>query len=63
MPSVEGQDADDAEEFLEDELGLEVDQETETEPCAQPPGTVCRQDPAAGTPVSPGDSVTLYVLG
>jgi eukaryotic-like serine/threonine-protein kinase len=62
MPGVEGQDADEAEDFLEDELGLDVSQELETEPCAQPPGTVCRQDPEAGTPVSPGDSVILYVL-
>jgi serine/threonine-protein kinase len=62
MPNVVGQDADDAEAVLEDEYGLDVSRETETEPCAQPPGTVCRQDPEAGTPVSPGDSVTLYVL-
>jgi beta-lactam-binding protein with PASTA domain len=62
MPSVEGQDADEAEQFLEEEYGLSVSRELETEPCAQPPGTVCRQDPAAGTPVSPGDSATLYVL-
>ena len=62
LPSVVGQSADEAEQFLEEEYGLEVDRETETEPCAQPPGTVCRQDPEAGAPVSPGDSVTLYVL-
>jgi beta-lactam-binding protein with PASTA domain/tRNA A-37 threonylcarbamoyl transferase component Bud32 len=62
MPGVEGQDADDAEQLLEDEYGLNVSRELETEPCAQPPGTVCRQDPPAGTSVSPGDSATLYVL-
>jgi eukaryotic-like serine/threonine-protein kinase len=63
MPNVVGQDADDAEDFLEDDLGLEVDRETETEPCAQPPGTVCRQDPSPGTEVSEGDSVTIFVQG
>jgi beta-lactam-binding protein with PASTA domain/tRNA A-37 threonylcarbamoyl transferase component Bud32 len=62
MPGVEGQDADEAEQLLEEEYGLSVTRELETEPCAQPPGTVCRQDPPAGTPVSPGDSATLYVL-
>jgi beta-lactam-binding protein with PASTA domain/tRNA A-37 threonylcarbamoyl transferase component Bud32 len=63
MPDVTGRDADEAEEFLEDEFGLDVSQEEETEPCAQPPGTVCRQEPASGEPIEEGDDATLYVIG
>ena len=63
MPNVVGQDAEDAEDLLEDEFGLNVNREAETEPCAQPPGTVCRQDPDPGTPVSEGDTVTIFVQG
>jgi beta-lactam-binding protein with PASTA domain/tRNA A-37 threonylcarbamoyl transferase component Bud32 len=63
MPNVVGQDADGAEEFLEDEFGLTVSREAETEPCAQPPGTVCRQDPSPGTEVSEGDTATIFVQG
>ena len=63
MPNVVGQDGDDAEDFLEDDLGLNVNREAETEPCAQPPGTVCRQDPDPGTEVSEGDTVTIFVQG
>jgi beta-lactam-binding protein with PASTA domain/tRNA A-37 threonylcarbamoyl transferase component Bud32 len=63
MPNVVGQDADDAQDFLEDEFGLTVSREAETEPCAQPPGTVCRQDPSPGTEVSEGDTVTIFVQG
>ncbi len=61
MPDVRGQDGDDAEEFLEADFGLDVTQVEE--PCANatPPGAVCRQDPEPGTPVSEGDSATLYV--
>jgi serine/threonine-protein kinase len=62
MPDVTGQDADDAEDALEDDFGLEVSQEDTDEPCAQPPGTVCGQDPDPGTPVQEGDSVTLFVM-
>src|SRR5919106_1563840 len=61
MPDVQGDDADDAEEFLEDELGLDVSQEGTEEPCPQEPGTVCSQDPEPGATVRPGDSVTLFV--
>jgi serine/threonine-protein kinase len=61
MPNVVGEDADDAQAFLESDFGLNVTQTDETEPCAQPPGTVCRQDPEDGEPVSEGDSATLYV--
>ncbi|MGI8709183.1 MAG: Stk1 family PASTA domain-containing Ser/Thr kinase [Actinomycetota bacterium] len=61
MPDVTGEDADDAETALEDNLGLDVTQEETDEPCAQPPGTVCSQDPEEGTPVSEGDSATLFV--
>jgi serine/threonine-protein kinase len=60
MPDVTGQDADEAEEFLENDYGLNVSQATE--PCAgQPPGAVCRQEPEPGTPVEPGDEATLFV--
>lgn len=61
MPDVTGRDADEAEAFLELEFGLVVSRVEE--PCAQavPPGAVCDQDPPAGTPVSEGDSATLFV--
>ena len=61
MPDVTGQDADEAEALLESEFGLSVTRVDE--PCAQatPPGSVCRQDPEAGTPVEEGDAATLYV--
>jgi serine/threonine-protein kinase len=62
MPNVIGEDADSAEEFLESEYGLKVTQEEESEACAQPPGTVCRQEPEPGTPVVEGDSAVLYVM-
>ncbi|MGH2792454.1 MAG: Stk1 family PASTA domain-containing Ser/Thr kinase [Actinomycetota bacterium] len=61
MPDVRGEDADDAEQFLEEDFGLEVDQEATPAPCPQEPGTVCDQNPAPGESVSPGDSVTLFV--
>ncbi|MGH2817861.1 MAG: Stk1 family PASTA domain-containing Ser/Thr kinase [Actinomycetota bacterium] len=62
MPDVTGQDGDEAENVLEDDYGLDVTQQEETEePCAEPPGFVCRQDPEPGTPVSEGDDATLYV--
>jgi eukaryotic-like serine/threonine-protein kinase len=61
MPDVTGDDADDAEAFLENELGLDVTQEATPDPCPQEPGTVCSQDPEAGEPVEPGDDVTLFV--
>lgn len=63
MPDVTGHDGDEAEAMLEADFGLNVTQTGETEACAQPPGRVCRQDPPPGTPVSPGDSATLYVQG
>jgi serine/threonine-protein kinase len=62
LPDVTGEDADEADNALEDELGLEVSQVDETEElCTQPPGTVCRTDPEPGTEVSEGDEVTLFV--
>jgi serine/threonine-protein kinase len=64
MPSVIGENADAAEDFLEEEYGLVVSQETVTDPgCTEPPGDVCDQNPAEGEPVSSGDSVTLFVQG
>lgn len=61
MPDVTGQDADEAEAFLENDYGLTVSQVEE--PCANatPPGSVCRQDPEPGDSVAEGDSATLYV--
>jgi serine/threonine-protein kinase len=59
MPDVRGDDADSAEAFLENDFGLSVTQEDGA--CAQPPNSVCDQDPAPDTPVSPGDSAILYV--
>ncbi|MGH2775662.1 MAG: Stk1 family PASTA domain-containing Ser/Thr kinase [Actinomycetota bacterium] len=61
MPDVQGDDADDAEAFLESEFDLDVTQEATPEPCPQEPGTVCSQDPEPGETVEPGDSVTLFV--
>lgn len=63
MPDVTGQDGDDAQTFLEEDFGLNVTQvDADPTDCgAAPPGTVCVQDPSAGTPVEPGDSATLYV--
>ena len=61
MPDVTGQDADDAEAFLENDYGLVVSQVEEPCPNATPPGSVCRQDPESGQPVAEGDSATLYV--
>jgi beta-lactam-binding protein with PASTA domain len=64
MPSVIGEDADQAEAFLEEEYGLVVTQETATDTsCTEPPGNVCDQDPAPGETVTSGDSVTLFVQG
>jgi serine/threonine-protein kinase len=64
MPSVIGENADDAEAFLESEYGLVVSQQTATDPgCTEPPGNVCDQDPAEGEPVTSGDSVVLFVQG
>ena len=59
MPDVTGENADEAQAFLEEDYGLEVTQADGA--CAQPPGRVCDQDPEPGTPVEPGDSATLYV--
>jgi eukaryotic-like serine/threonine-protein kinase len=61
LPDVTGDDADDAEAQLESDLGVDVMQVAETEECDLDPGLVCRTDPGAGTPVSEGDAVTLFV--
>ena len=61
LPDVTGEDADDAEAQLESELGVDVTQVAETEECDLDPGLVCRMDPEAGTPVTEGQSVTLFV--
>jgi eukaryotic-like serine/threonine-protein kinase len=64
MPDVTGQDGDEAEAFLESDYELNVSQQNANPSrCgAQPPGTVCYQDPDPGEPVSPGDDAVLYVL-
>ncbi|MDQ3957571.1 MAG: Stk1 family PASTA domain-containing Ser/Thr kinase [Actinomycetota bacterium] len=59
MPDVTGQDADSAEQLLEEDYGLSVSREEGA--CTAPPDTVCDQDPPAGTPVQEGDSAVLFV--
>ena len=61
LPDLTGQDADDAQSALEDQLGVEVNQEETDELCTQEPGAVCGSDPEPGTVVSEGDEVTLFV--
>jgi eukaryotic-like serine/threonine-protein kinase len=61
LPDVTGEDADDAAAFLESELGVSVSLVEETEECELDSGLVCRMDPPAGTPVTEGSSVTLFV--
>jgi eukaryotic-like serine/threonine-protein kinase len=61
MPDVRGQNADEAQAFLESDYGLVVDQVEQPCPDAVPPGSVCEQDPAPDAPVSEGDSATLFV--
>ena len=62
LPDVTGQDADDAQSALEDQLGVDVNQAEESdELCTQEPGEVCRTDPEPGTIVAEGDEVTLFV--
>jgi eukaryotic-like serine/threonine-protein kinase len=62
MPDVEGENADQAEAFLEEEYGLNVTQEDDTSgDCTEPPGFVCDQEPDEGTPISAGDNATLFV--
>ena len=62
MPSVIGQDQDEAEATLEGEpYLLEVSVEETLCEDAVPPGQVCEQEPAAGTEVEPGDSAVIYV--
>jgi len=62
MPNVIGQDANDAEAQLEGEpyqLNVTIEETLCEE--AVPPGEVCDQEPAPGTPVEPGDAAVLYV--
>jgi eukaryotic-like serine/threonine-protein kinase len=63
LPNVIGEDADAAEQALEEGFGVVVTQVESDEPCSGPPGTVCAQDPEAETPVQEGDEVTLFVKG
>jgi serine/threonine-protein kinase len=61
MPDVRGDNADNAEDQLEDQYGLDVSQEEADESCAQAPGTVCDQDPEPGETIREGDEATLFV--
>ena len=61
MPDVRGMDGEDAEALLENDYQLQVTVEETICASATPPGQVCEQEPAPGTPVEPGDSVTIYV--
>ncbi|MCW2898109.1 MAG: hypothetical protein JWO67_374 [Streptosporangiaceae bacterium] len=59
LPNLVGQPRDAAENQLK-AMGLNVKIDEQADP-AKPPGTVLAQNPAAGTPVSRGDEVTLQV--
>ncbi len=62
LRSLIGADGDEVEEALEDQ-GIQVEQvDAEQGACTGPPGTVCSQDPAPGTIVNQGDTVTIFVL-
>ncbi len=61
MPDVTGQPAGQAKQTLEQDYQLRVSTQGETQLCTEPPGAVCRQDPAPGTLVAPGDRAILYV--
>jgi eukaryotic-like serine/threonine-protein kinase len=60
LRDLTGLPADQAAAALE-QFGLDVTQQELAEGCGEDPGAVCDQDPSPGTPVSPGDSVTLFV--
>ena len=56
-----GKNGDEVEAALE-ARGIEVDQvPADKDDCSGPPGTVCDQDPAPGTTVNEGDTVTIFV--
>jgi serine/threonine-protein kinase len=59
LPNLVGQPRDAAENQLRS-LGLNVKTENQDDP-SKPPGTVLSQNPPAGTAVSRGDEVTLFV--
>ncbi|MBA3629413.1 MAG: Stk1 family PASTA domain-containing Ser/Thr kinase [Actinobacteria bacterium] len=62
LRSLVGQDGDDVEAALERE-GIQVEQvDAEKDACTGAPGTVCSQEPAPGTIVTEGDTVTIFVL-
>jgi serine/threonine-protein kinase len=63
LPDVTGQNADQAQQLLEQNYGLSVTQQpyTKGKPCTFGPGSVCAEDPKQGTQVSPGDAVILFV--
>ncbi|MDQ3784503.1 MAG: Stk1 family PASTA domain-containing Ser/Thr kinase [Actinomycetota bacterium] len=62
LGNLVGEDGDEVEEALEDQ-DIEVDQvDAEKDACSGAPGTICSQDPAPGTIVAEGDTVTIFVL-
>ncbi|MBA3350337.1 MAG: PASTA domain-containing protein [Actinobacteria bacterium] len=62
LRDLTGEDGDEVEAALEDQ-GIEVDQvPADKGACTGPPGTICSQEPAPGTVVSDGDTVTIFVL-
>ena len=61
MPDVTGMDEDEARSLLENDYGLSVSVEEIVCSSPTPPGQVCEQEPAPGTPVEEGDSATIYV--
>ena len=62
LGNLVGENGDEIEAILEDE-GLLVEQvEAEEDACTGPPGTICSQDPAPGTVMGDGETVTIFVL-
>lgn len=61
LRSLIGEDGDEVEAALEGE-GIAVEQvDAEQGACTGPPGTICSQEPAPGTIVTEGDTVTIFV--
>ncbi len=60
VPGVTGKSEQEARTELSNQ-GLRVSVEADTEPTTQPAGSVSRQSPDAGTKVSKGDTVTIYI--
>jgi eukaryotic-like serine/threonine-protein kinase len=63
MPGVTGKPQDVAEGILDSNGSFNISINTVPGDGTQAPGTVIKQDPAKGTPISNGDKVTLTVVG